>query len=111
MAHTAPDVCDGTSAVGESRHRIPRRTRWSTDSATRKSYIVATWSCDMPNPHPVTAGNVQWRLAMRRAGFKKGWTKLQSHHALPRVANAGAGATRPVASSKHENFGGGLCIR
>jgi hypothetical protein len=21
----APDVCDGTSAVGESRHRIPRR--------------------------------------------------------------------------------------
>ena len=27
----APDVCDGTSAVGESRHRIPRRIRWSTD--------------------------------------------------------------------------------
>ena len=27
----------------------------------------------MPNPHPVTAGNVNWRLAMRRAGFKKGW--------------------------------------
>jgi hypothetical protein len=26
-------------------------------------------------------------------------------------ANAGAGTTRPVASSKHENFGGGLCIR
>src|SRR6478609_3562757 len=26
----APDVCDGTSAVGESRHRIPRRIRWST---------------------------------------------------------------------------------
>ena len=26
------DVCDGTSAVGESRHRIPRRIRgWSTD--------------------------------------------------------------------------------
>src|SRR3954453_23964240 len=23
MAHRAPDVCDGTSAVGESRHRIP----------------------------------------------------------------------------------------
>jgi hypothetical protein len=23
----APDVCDGTSAVGESRHRIPRRIR------------------------------------------------------------------------------------
>src|SRR6266851_1795134 len=27
----APDVCDGTSAVGESRHRIPRRIRRSTD--------------------------------------------------------------------------------
>jgi hypothetical protein len=27
----APHVCDGTSAVGESRHRIPRRIRWSTD--------------------------------------------------------------------------------
>jgi hypothetical protein len=27
----ALDVCDGTSAVGESRHRIPRRIRWSTD--------------------------------------------------------------------------------
>ena len=27
----APDVCDGTSIVGESRHRIPRRIRWSTD--------------------------------------------------------------------------------
>ena len=27
----APDLCDGTSAVGESRHRIPRRIRWSTD--------------------------------------------------------------------------------
>jgi len=27
----APDVCDGTSAVGESRHRIPWRIRWSTD--------------------------------------------------------------------------------
>ena len=27
----APDVYDGTSAVGESRHRIPRRIRWSTD--------------------------------------------------------------------------------
>ena len=27
----APDVCDGTSAAGESRHRIPRRLRWSTD--------------------------------------------------------------------------------
>ena len=27
----APDVCDSTSAVGESRHRIPRRIRWSTD--------------------------------------------------------------------------------
>jgi signal transduction histidine kinase len=24
-------VCDGTSAVGESRHRIPRRIRWATD--------------------------------------------------------------------------------
>jgi hypothetical protein len=24
----APDVCDGTAAVGESRHRIPRRIRW-----------------------------------------------------------------------------------
>ena len=24
------DVCDGTSAVGESRHRIPRRIRWFT---------------------------------------------------------------------------------
>ena len=23
----APDVCDGTAAVGESRHRIPRRIR------------------------------------------------------------------------------------
>ena len=30
----------------------------------------------MPNPHPVTAGNVHWRLAMRRAGLKKGWTEL-----------------------------------
>jgi len=28
----APDVCDGTSAVGESRHRIPRRIRWSTEA-------------------------------------------------------------------------------
>jgi hypothetical protein len=27
----APDVCNGTSAVGESRHRIPRRIRRSTD--------------------------------------------------------------------------------
>ena len=27
----APDMCDGTSAVGESRHRIPRRIRWSND--------------------------------------------------------------------------------
>ena len=27
----APDVCDGTSAVGDSRHRIPKRIRWSTD--------------------------------------------------------------------------------
>ena len=27
----ATGVCDGTSAVGESRHRIPRRIRWSTD--------------------------------------------------------------------------------
>ena len=27
----APDVCDGPPAVGESRHRIPRRIRWSTD--------------------------------------------------------------------------------
>ena len=27
----APDVCDGTSAIGESRQRIPRRIRWSTD--------------------------------------------------------------------------------
>jgi len=26
----APDVCDGTSAVGESRHRSPRRIRWSS---------------------------------------------------------------------------------
>jgi hypothetical protein len=23
----APDVCDGTSAVGESRHRIPKRMK------------------------------------------------------------------------------------
>ena len=23
LAHRCPDVCDGTSAVGESRHRIP----------------------------------------------------------------------------------------
>jgi hypothetical protein len=26
-----PDVWDCTSAVGESRNRIPRRIRWSTD--------------------------------------------------------------------------------
>jgi hypothetical protein len=30
-AIAAPDVCDGTSAVGESRHRNPRRIRMSTD--------------------------------------------------------------------------------
>jgi len=24
----APDLRDGTSAVGESQHRIPRRIRW-----------------------------------------------------------------------------------
>jgi hypothetical protein len=29
----APDVCDGTSGVGESRRRIPRRIRWSPDGA------------------------------------------------------------------------------
>jgi hypothetical protein len=33
----APDVCDGTSAVGESRHRIPRCVRWSTDSTLLSS--------------------------------------------------------------------------
>jgi hypothetical protein len=27
----APDVCDGTFAVGESQHRILRRIRWATD--------------------------------------------------------------------------------
>ena len=37
----------------------------------------------MPNPHR-TAGNVQWRLAMRRAGFKKGWTKLISPASMGR---------------------------
>ena len=28
----------------------------------------------MPNPHPVTAGNVNWRLAMLKAQFSKGRT-------------------------------------
>ena len=28
----------------------------------------------MPNPHPVTAGNVNWRLAMLKAQFTKGRT-------------------------------------
>ena len=28
----------------------------------------------MPNPHPVTAGNVNWRLAMLKAQFNKGQT-------------------------------------
>ena len=28
----------------------------------------------MPNPHPVTAGNVHWRLAMLKAQFNKGRT-------------------------------------
>ena len=27
----------------------------------------------MPNPHPVAAGNVAWKAAMKRAGFKRGW--------------------------------------
>ena len=30
----AADVYDGTSAVGESRHRIPSRIRWSTDGTS-----------------------------------------------------------------------------
>jgi len=28
---SAPNVCDGTSAVGESRHRILWRIRWSIE--------------------------------------------------------------------------------
>jgi hypothetical protein len=27
----------------------------------------------MSNSHPAASGNLPWRLAMRRAGFKKGW--------------------------------------
>ena len=38
----------------------------------------------MPNPHPVTAGNVNWRLAMRRAGFKKGWVNRVRCRAIMR---------------------------
>jgi hypothetical protein len=39
-AHSCPDVCDGTSAVGESRHRIPRRIRWSTDWTLLRAFGV-----------------------------------------------------------------------
>jgi hypothetical protein len=28
----------------------------------------------MPNPHPVGAGNIGWRLAMMKSAFKKGRT-------------------------------------
>ena len=31
-------------------------------------------SREMPNPHPIAAGNVQWRLAMLKAQFSKGRT-------------------------------------
>jgi hypothetical protein len=31
-------------------------------------------SRDMPNPHPIAAGNVNWRLAMLKAQFNKGRT-------------------------------------
>jgi hypothetical protein len=83
-----PDVCDGTSAVGESRHRIQRRIRWDHQSSP-------TWSCEMPNPHPAAAGNVPWRLALRPSSklFKN--TKILAEG----YASAGAssiGATQGV---------------
>ena len=54
----------------------------------------------MPNPHPVTAGNVNWRLAMRRAGFKKGWVNRIRCRATkrdgPALQTAGDGQRRRV---------------
>ena len=57
----------------------------------------------MPNPHPVTAGNVNWRLAMRRAGFRKGWVNRVRCRAIMRngqeCTTAGDGQRRRPASA------------
>jgi hypothetical protein len=44
----------------------------------------------MPNPHPAAAGNLPWRLAMQRAGFKKGWTNRTRCWATKRDGPAAA---------------------